>query len=734
MAEVVLNFVNPLIEHAISKAISFAGARISLAWGLKKELKELAERLIFIKGVLQAAEERQESNQAVRIWLQQLNDVAYEAVDALDEYAYEVLKHKVQSQGRRREQKDCVIGKNDLIQLWMAQGFLHKSTSLATMEDIGNHYFNELSNCLFQDIECDFCNIDENSTIQHLRVEYDGEVLPTIPRSIAQRLHSLFSNVDVFCSMALDLRNLRFLKLLKGGKKIELTPSLNKLKHLRYLDASETSVKLEAYIFLSPILCLYSTVNFPSNIIKILCGYKKGIWVEEIGCLNQLRGELAISHLDCARSKFEASKANLREKKLYKLEFTWNVDRKGNINDEEVIESLEPHSNLKSLTIENYRGKNFPSWLVRSIGCSGSSFLLNNLVELKLLHCYECTCIPSLGLLPSLKVLHIDYMTQVRKMGHKLYVRNQSTGVESITLFPALKKLKMWHLKKLEEWVEVDEDTAAGGEVEIVFPGLEELVIFDCPELKIWSMGGFSSNHKLSNLSIWECPNLMVIPNIDGLSSLKRIELGGCKELPTGLGSCISLQELIIYNVPNLISIPEDVGILHSLTSLTIQNCDKLRIQEFLGGLTISLKELRVGPFCRDLEEFPLPRLNSIASLESLALWGWDKLKSLPHQLQHLTALKKLEIYSFKGVEALPEWLGNLSSIRRLEIRYCPNLMCLPSLEAMGRLSNLQLLYAWDCPKLVERCANKSGFEWSKISHIPNIIIGDIEQGEPWRC
>ncbi|GKV17293.1 hypothetical protein SLEP1_g27820 [Rubroshorea leprosula] len=104
MAEVVLNFVNPLIEHAISKAISFAGARISLAWGLKKELKELAERLIFIKGVLQAAEERQESNQAVRIWLQQLNDVAYEAVDALDEYAYEVLKHKVQSQGRRREQ------------------------------------------------------------------------------------------------------------------------------------------------------------------------------------------------------------------------------------------------------------------------------------------------------------------------------------------------------------------------------------------------------------------------------------------------------------------------------------------------------------------------------------------------------------------------------------------------------------------------------------------------------
>ncbi|GLT68713.1 hypothetical protein SLA2020_409190 [Shorea laevis] len=93
------------------------------------------------------------------------------------------------------------------------------------------------------------CNIDENSTIRHLRVEYDGEVLPTIPRSIAQRLHSLFSNVDVYCSIVLDLRNLRSLKLLKGGKKIELTPSLNKLKHLRYLDASETSVKVPPQCF-----------------------------------------------------------------------------------------------------------------------------------------------------------------------------------------------------------------------------------------------------------------------------------------------------------------------------------------------------------------------------------------------------------------------------------------------------------------------------------------------------
>ncbi|GKV02148.1 hypothetical protein SLEP1_g14617 [Rubroshorea leprosula] len=889
MAELVLNFVTPIIENAVSKAISLASAQISMAWGLKRELGKLSRTLTMIQGLLQDAEGRQESNPAIWNWLQDLRDVAYDAVDVLDEYGYEVLKHKVQineslvrikdngvlvllircndqshstasvrqypktdsildcskvvgrhndvlkivnmldnirsqhvlsgisivgfggigkttlaksicsmvkeqklydlvawvcvseefdekiilgdmleyldsSVGRMnnidaliqklgqelenrkfllvlddvwnddrdkwdsfisrllkilktsgnsilvttrsvkvasimkalpmqkhdmvklsdhecwliiedvvlrsstetsipldlegigqeiakkcgglplvasviggtlsREMKtdkwqeilddeawmlqdenkkilsvlkmsfdrlpssflkkcfsycsifpkDAVIFKDDLIQLWMAQGFVHRSNGgLVEMEDIGDEYFNELlSNALFQDIELDFygniescrmhdlvhdlallvskgetliwdtsCNMDDQncSTIRHLRVKSDGKDLPTIPKSIAQRLHSLFSEVGVFCSMASDLKSLRSLKLMRDKEK-ELPDSLGKLKHLRYLDISRTNViavpksfsklyNLQTSKFtdgyyveklpklpngmanLISLRHIYSDHPWDISIMQLtslrtllspfVVGTKKGCQIEDLGCITKLGGKLEILKLEYVRSKSEASKANLKEKtKLHQLQLCWNSRHEravnNNNNDEEVLESLQPHSTLKSLTIDGYIGKRFPSWMVNDVNSSGSSFLLDNM-----------------------------------------------------------------------------------------------------------------------------------------------------------------------------------------------------------------------------------------ASLELLILFGWDKLKSLPHQLRHLTALKQLMLENFNGLEALPEWLGDLSSLHRLEILNCSNLTHLPSIEAMRRLSNLQYLCIWDCPKLKKRCAKKRGLEWSKIglewskiSHIHNISIDweDVRQGE----
>ncbi|GLT61449.1 hypothetical protein SLA2020_341540 [Shorea laevis] len=97
MAEIAFTILSPVIEEAVSKTVSFLKKRIGVAVGLEKELDRLGDSLILIQSVIQHAEERQESDPAIRRWLQKLKDVAYEAVDVLGECEYKVLKNKAKS-------------------------------------------------------------------------------------------------------------------------------------------------------------------------------------------------------------------------------------------------------------------------------------------------------------------------------------------------------------------------------------------------------------------------------------------------------------------------------------------------------------------------------------------------------------------------------------------------------------------------------------------------------------
>ncbi|KAM4105732.1 hypothetical protein ACB094_04G014800 [Castanea mollissima] len=97
MAGQVLSVV---VDGVIANAMSLASEHISSVWGFKEEIGKLQVSLTKIQALLHDAEKKQLHDESVKIWLRQLKDVAYEADDVLDEYEYEILRQKVETQNQ----------------------------------------------------------------------------------------------------------------------------------------------------------------------------------------------------------------------------------------------------------------------------------------------------------------------------------------------------------------------------------------------------------------------------------------------------------------------------------------------------------------------------------------------------------------------------------------------------------------------------------------------------------
>jgi hypothetical protein len=75
--------------------------------------------------------------------------------------------------------------------------------------------------------------------------------------------------------------------------------------------------------------------------------------LKSLGKLTNLRGSLSILELQNVESPTDAKGVNLRDKKyLEELELEWKVDTTASESHIIVLDSLQPHSNLKSLISE----------------------------------------------------------------------------------------------------------------------------------------------------------------------------------------------------------------------------------------------------------------------------------------------------------------------------------------------------------------------------------------------
>ncbi|XP_015881560.4 putative disease resistance protein RGA4 [Ziziphus jujuba] len=669
--------------------------------------------------------------------------------------------------------KDYKIKKENLIHLWMAEGFI-QPTRGKQLEAVANECFDELlCRSFFQnaakDSNGDIVECEMHHLLHDLAKSVAGNAClmldvcqqPIIPSDT--RHLSVLCNETKKMKFIRDNLKLRSLLLLFGQQKIakvphnlimrmkclraldisstrikKLSKSVGALKHLRYLNLSHSHIKklpdticslynLETLLLLQCIRLeklpddLRKLINLrhlniygcgllsklPNGIGELtslktlptfIVGREIGCGISELKSLD-LHGELKITNLENVRNGVGSVKdANLKDKRhIHSLKFIWedvaDVSLRENVDG--VIEALQPSSELKKLTIENYMGSKFPSWLM--------NHYLTNLVELSLIKCCRCVQLPSLGKLPLLEFLTID------EMDATMYFCSDSKENTGVADDVSLKRLSLKSMPNLLGW--------SSAEGRVILSCLKELKVEDAPEFI-----------NLPNLPSMECLELIycredILMNVTEMTSPSNITLGGFEELvdlPQGLlSNKTGLLSFEIKDCPKLVNFSGELNSLSLLQSLSISNCPNIKCLSELGVLK-ALKSLAIDR-CHGLLSLPEEEIQGLTSLQHFSLSNCENITALPYTMQQFTNLQTLHIWSCPKVDSLPEWLGNLVSLRELELWYCENLLYLP--ESMQGLTALQFLSIWGCPQLEIHLEKDKGPDWYKIQHIPFIKV-----------
>ncbi|RVW22687.1 putative disease resistance RPP13-like protein 1 [Vitis vinifera] len=306
-----------------------------------------------------------------------------------------------------------------------------------------------------------------------------------------------------------------------------------------------------------------------------------GLKIKDLRDMSHLKGEICISKLEKVENIQDARNANLNTKhNLEGLTMKWNVelnDSQNGIHEMDVLDSLQPHSNLNKLSIVLYDGPKFPRWIM------DASF--SKMVYLSLINFQKCTSLPCLGQSPLLKNLLIQGMNGVKKVGVEFY----GATCLSNKPFPSLESLQFACMSAWEDWEKLSLS------ILVSFPCLQELRLgFPLPRLP-----------SICELHTEEC-NEVFLPMLQVLQISECGELTYFRKNGFGLENLAHLQQLEISSCPQLVSLEEDKEQGHpcNLQYLRIEHCDKLEKLPNVWQYLTCLEELEIKD-CPNLMSFP---------------------------------------------------------------------------------------------------------------------------------